>query len=88
MFQVWEVGNPATQLAEAGTLDAALAELDDECRRRHDQVAANNEGAHEIRYNFEIRDAAGAVLAWLTYSPDPAYPYESVIVDEMLRDAP
>lgn len=85
MFEIWEAGEPATRLGDAGSVDAAFEQLDTECRRRHDQAVANGEGTQGMRHRFEIRDQAARPVAWLVYSPDTSRPYDSVITDEMIE---
>ncbi|MFV2172312.1 hypothetical protein ACFHW2_11980 [Actinomadura sp. LOL_016] len=77
MFEIWETTPPARRLGEAGTFDAAVEELDAECGRRHAQAAANGEGASQMRFRFEIREA-GEIAAMLSWGPDLTRPYESV----------
>ncbi|MGI5223534.1 hypothetical protein [Actinoallomurus sp. CA-142502] len=82
MYTVLEV--PARRLvAQAADHGGALHLLDAECRRLHDQAAADPD-AEARTHRFEIVNAGtGRAVAWLTYSPDVARPYVSVLVDEM-----
>ncbi|REF00044.1 hypothetical protein [Thermomonospora umbrina] len=84
MFEIWESGEPARFVSDADTLKGALDKVDTMCRLRHDQAAADLERP-EDGYHFEIRDEGGASLAFLDYVPDPSRPYQSVIVQELLR---
>lgn len=77
MFELWQTNEPAARLADAQTLDGALDRLDTACRVRHEQAAANGEGACHMRHRFEIRDAADPIV-FLTYTPDADRPFESV----------
>jgi hypothetical protein len=86
MFEIWETSSPPGKLAETTTLDEALERLDTKCRRRHDQAATDADGTEELRHEFEIRDRAGKMLAVLVFSPDTSRPYDSVIVDDLMRD--
>src|SRR5690349_17138018 len=67
MYQVLEV--PARRLvAEAGDRDEVLNLLDAECRRLHEEAAANPD-APEAVYRFDVVSPEGREIAWLTYSP-------------------
>ncbi|TDD37874.1 hypothetical protein E1287_07405 [Actinomadura sp. KC06] len=77
MFEIWQTNKPPVMIGDASGIDDALDQLDDACRRRHEQAAANGEGTSHIRYWFEVRDDQGPA-ACLTYAPDTSRPYESV----------
>ena len=85
MFQIWEAGDSSTLIAKAATLDIALDKVDTLCRLRHDQAMAKIECAQERRFHFEVRDQAARTLARLSYRPDITRPYQSVIVEELLK---
>ncbi|MCP9964020.1 hypothetical protein [Actinomadura madurae] len=59
MFEIWETTAPPRRLGEANGFTEAMRLLDDECRRRYDEAAANTEGTQQMRYRFEVRDEAG-----------------------------
>ncbi|MCP9947259.1 hypothetical protein LUX33_01445 [Actinomadura madurae] len=77
MFEIWETTAPPRRLGEANGFTEAMRLLDDECRRRYDEAAANTEGTQQMRYRFEVRDEAGQPAAMLTWAPDTSRPYES-----------
>jgi hypothetical protein len=76
IFDTW------TLLAQAPTWEAAVDRLDDECRRRCDQLSANGEGGSQIRFQFEIRDPSGAVVAGVSTKPIPDLPSHREIFDD------
>jgi hypothetical protein len=83
MYQVWKL--PGTQLDEAPTSAEAYARLDAECRRRYDEAvaaAAEDDKDEDATSRFQVRDAAGEPVAWVTYTPDVAMPYQSPILDQ------
>ncbi|RAY16079.1 hypothetical protein DPM19_03860 [Actinomadura craniellae] len=84
MFEIWETGEPTRFITGADTLEVALDKVDTMCRLRHDQESADIERS-QGGYTFEIRDQGGVALARLTYQPDVSRPYQSVIVEELLR---
>jgi hypothetical protein len=70
MYELWElIGGTWVLLAQPPSCEAAIGRLDEECRRRSDQLAANGEGATRIRFQFEIRDPAGTVVAGMSTRP-------------------
>jgi hypothetical protein len=70
MYELWElIGDTWTLFARAPSCEAAIDRLDDECRRRCEQLAANGEGASRIRFQFEIRDPSGTVVAGMSTRP-------------------
>lgn len=69
MYTVRElIGELDFELFRAPTHEAALDRLDEECRLRVHQIAANGEGGR-IRYHFEIRDGAGVLVNSLYTTP-------------------
>jgi hypothetical protein len=85
MFQIWEAGDPSHLIAKAATLDVALDKVDTLCRLRYDQAMARIERAQDRGFEFEVRDQEARTLARLTYHPDTTRPYQSVIVEELLK---
>lgn len=82
MYQIRNADGRAV-VAESTSRDEVLHQLDTECRRLHDQAAAIP-SAPPATYRFDVLDPQGREIAWLTYSPDTARPYESVVLDETL----
>ncbi|WP_131737502.1 hypothetical protein [Actinomadura roseirufa] len=82
MFEIWETGEPARLITDAGSLEVALEKVDTMCRLRHDQAVAHV-GDEDESYHFEIRDQDGRALARLSYVPDTSRAYQSVVVKEM-----
>ncbi|MFI0356785.1 hypothetical protein [Actinomadura sp. 9N407] len=84
MFEIWETGEPARLISDAGSLKVALEKVDTMCRLRHDQAVAHiGEAAAADGYHFEIRDQDGRALARLTYVPDTTRDFQSVVVEEL-----
>lgn len=87
MYTVRElIGDFGIELLQAPTHEAALDRLDEECRRRFYQLAANGEGGR-IRYHFEVQDDSGAVVNSLYTTPRLDGPSLREIYDLVRRDA-
>jgi hypothetical protein len=88
VFTVRElIGELVFELFQAPTHEAALDRLDEECRCRFHQLAANGEGGR-IRYHFEINDASGALVDSLYTTPRLVGPTLREIHDIVQRDGP
>jgi hypothetical protein len=79
------IGEFDIELFQAPTHEAALDRLDEECRCRFYQLAANGEGGR-IRYHFEVYDASGAVVNSLHTTPRLDGPSFREIYDIVRRD--
>lgn len=80
---------PGRAIGKAATLEAAFDLLDSECLKIHQAAAAGDDrpAAGQDCYRFEIRDDERTPVAWLTYRPDPAGPYQSIVSDDMRAGA-
>ncbi|HEU5159294.1 MAG TPA: hypothetical protein VFU43_20025 [Streptosporangiaceae bacterium] len=88
MYTVKElIGELGIELFHAPTHEAALDHLDEECRCRFHQLAANGEGGR-IRYHFEIYDDAGALVNCLHTTPRLEGPTLREIYDIVQHDSP
>jgi hypothetical protein len=88
MYELRElIGDAWTPLVQAPTLENALDRLDEECRRRCDQLAANGEGSSQIRFRFEIRDPSGAVVTGVSTRPIADLPSHREIFEDHVRRA-
>jgi hypothetical protein len=86
MYELWElIGDTWALLAQAPSCAAAIDRLDEECRRRCDQLAANGEGATRIRFQFEIHDASGSVVAAMSTRPIADLPTQGESYDDPSR---
>jgi hypothetical protein len=81
------IGKLVFELFQAPTHEAALDLLDEECRRRFHQLAANGEGGR-IRYHFEIYDDSGALVNSLYTTPRLERPSLREIHDIVQQHAP
>ncbi len=81
------IGDLGIELFQTPTHEAALDRLDEECRCRFYQLAANGEGGR-IRYHFEVYDDSGAVVNSLHTTPRLDGPSLREIYDIVRRDAP
>jgi len=87
VFTVRErIGKLVIELFQAPTHEAALDRLDEECRCRFRQLAANGEGGR-IRYHFEIHDDSGALVNSMYTTPRLDGPSLREIHDIVQRDA-
>jgi hypothetical protein len=80
------IGELVLELFQAPSHEAAIDRLDEECRCRFYQLAANGEGGR-IRYHFEIYDNSGALVNSLYTTPRLDGPTLREIHDIVLRDA-
>jgi hypothetical protein len=83
-----QIGTLVVELFRAPTHEAALDRLDEECRSRFHQLAANGEGGGGIRYRFEIHDPAGTMVSSLSTGPRLDGPSLREIHEMVCRDAP
>lgn len=83
-----QIGRHAVEIFQAPTHVAALDRLDEECRRRFHQLAANGEGGGHIRYRFEVVDPTGMLVSSLNTTPRLDGPSLREIHDIVCRDVP
>ena len=80
------IGELGIDLFQAASHEAALERLDEECRCRFYQLAANGEGGR-IRDHFEVSDDSGAVVNSIHTTPRLDGPSLREIYDIVRRGA-